>query len=190
MKKVSIGTDTFVYPNPVTLLGTTVEGKANFMALGWISRVNAKPPMLGVGVYKAHYTPKGIHETKTFSVNFPSVDMVEAVDYCGLVSGKKVDKSNVFEIFYGELKTAPMITKCPLCLECKLVDTVELPANYFFIGEIVASYTEEKYLTDGKPDIKKMNVLLLTMPDNSYWSVGDYVGRAWNIGKKLKRGRH
>ncbi|MCZ7357621.1 MAG: flavin reductase family protein [Candidatus Methanoperedens sp.] len=187
MVKINIGANTFVYPNPVTLLGVNVGRKANFMALGWVSRVNANPPFLGVGVNKVHHTLKGMLETKTFSVNFPSADMVEAVDYCGLVSGKNVDKSNVFELFYGELKTAPMIKECPLCLECKLIDKVELPTNIFFIGEIVASYTEEKYLTDGKLDIKKMNPLLLTMPDNSFWTVGNYVGKAWNIGNKFKR---
>jgi flavin reductase (DIM6/NTAB) family NADH-FMN oxidoreductase RutF len=116
--------------------------------------------------------------------------MVEATDYCGLVSGKTTDKSKVFEIFYGELKTAPMITECSLSLECKLVDKVDLQTNIFFIGEIIASYTEEKFLTNGKLDIKKMNPLLLTMPDNSYWTVGNYVGKAWNIGNTFKKEKH
>ena len=80
-----------------------------------------------------------------------------------------------------------MITKCPLCLECRLVNTVDLPTNAFFVGEIVASYTEEAYLTDGNLDIKKMNPLLLTMPDNRYWRVGDFVAKAWHTGKGLKK---
>jgi flavin reductase (DIM6/NTAB) family NADH-FMN oxidoreductase RutF len=170
----------------VTLVGTQVEGKADFMALGWISRVNFKPPLIGIGVNRGHHTAEEIQETKTFSINFPSADMVEVTDYCGIVSGKKVDKSGLFEILYGYLKTAPMIKECTLCMECKLIDTIELRTNYFFIGEIVASYTEEKYLTDGKPDIKKMDPLLLTMPDNSYWRVGEFVGKAWDIGKKVR----
>jgi flavin reductase (DIM6/NTAB) family NADH-FMN oxidoreductase RutF len=184
MEKINIGTNTFVYPNPVTLLGANVEGRANFMSLGWVSRVNAEPPYIGIGVNKAHHTIRGILENKTFSINFPDADMVEATDYCGLVSGKTTDKSQVFETFYGELKTAPMVKECSLSLECKLIDRVDLPTNIFFIGEIIASYTDEKYLTDGKLDIKKMNPLLLSMPDNSYWTVGKYVGKAWNIGKK------
>lgn len=186
MDKINIDANTYVYPNPVTLVGTQVEGRANFMAVGWVSRVNRKPPLIGIGVNRAHYTGKGIKETKTFSINFPSAEMVEITDYCGIVSGKKVDKSNIFKTFYGHLKTAPMITESTLCMECKLFDTVELPSNYFFIGEILACYTEEKYLTDGTLDIKKMNPLLLTMPDKSYWTVGEYAGKAWSIGKKLK----
>jgi flavin reductase (DIM6/NTAB) family NADH-FMN oxidoreductase RutF len=182
MGRISIGTNVFVYPNPVALLGAMVEGKVNFMALGWVSRVNADPPWIGVGVYRGHHTAKGIRETGTFSVNVPSADLMEAVDYCGLVSGSKTDKSGVFECFFGELKTAPLIAACPLCLECRLVQTVELPTNDWFIGEIVSAWAEETCLTGGKPDIRKINPLLLTMPDNRYWTVGPEAGKAWSAG--------
>lgn len=59
------------------------------------------------------------------------------------------------------------------------MDNLDYSTNHLFIGEIGASYTEDDCLTDGKPDIKKINPLLLTMPDDSYWTVGDYVGKAW-----------
>ena len=83
--------------------------------------------------------------------------MVAVTDYTGLVSGKRVDKSGLFDLFYGDLMAAPMIKECPLTIECKLHQQVKLPTNSFFIGEIVKAYSEEKYLTDGKPDIKKVN---------------------------------
>ena len=187
MGKISSGRNVFVYPMPVTLLGTLVDNKPDFMALGWITRVNANPPTLGCGVGRHHHSIRGIEENKTFSINFPSADMMEKTDYCGLVSGKDTDKAALFDVYYGELKTAPMIAECPLSLECRLQTTVTNPTNNFYIGEIIASYTEEKYLTDDKPDIKKINPLLLTMPDNRYWTVGEYAGNAWSSGKKLVR---
>lgn len=187
MEKIKINTNVFVYPMPITLVGTIVEGRVNFMPVGWVNRANRKPPMIVIGLNNRRYTPEGIRENKTFSVNIPSADMVEQVDYCGLVSGRKIDKSSVFEVFYGDLKSAPMIKNCTLCMECKLVDIHELPTNDLFIGEIVTAYTEEKYLTDSKPDIKKMNPLVLTMPDNNYWVVGEHVEKAWSVGKKLKQ---
>jgi flavin reductase (DIM6/NTAB) family NADH-FMN oxidoreductase RutF len=104
-----------------------------------------------------------------------------------MASGKKVDKGGLFEVFYGKLRTAPMIEECPLCMECKLVQTIEFPTNTLFIGEIIGSYAEERCLTDGKPDIKKMDPLLLTMPDNRYWRVGEYAGKAWGSGKGFKK---
>lgn len=184
-EKINIGNNVFVYPMPVTLVGTQVEGRVNFMTVGWISRVNANPPYIGVSINKNHYTAKGILENGSFSVNFPSSYMVKKTDYCGIVSGRKEDKSKLFEIFYGKIETAPMIKECPLNLECRLVDSIEFPTNYLFVGEILAAYSEEQYLTQGKPDIEKMELLLLTMPDNCYWTIGDYKGEAWKIGLNL-----
>jgi flavin reductase (DIM6/NTAB) family NADH-FMN oxidoreductase RutF len=141
--------------------------------------------MLAIGINKKHYTAEGIRENKAFSVNFPKADMVEKVDYCGLVSGRNEDKSGVFELFYGQLRSAPMIKDCPLCIECRLKDTVELPTNDLFIGEIAGAYTEDRYLTDEKLDPRKIDPLMLTMPDNSYWTLGEKAGKAWSDGKRL-----
>ena len=186
MGKINLGANAYIYPMPVTLVGAMVEGRANFMAVGWVMRVNRQPPLLAVALNKAHYTPKGIRAQRTFSVNFPGADLMEKADYCGLVSGHKVDKSGLFRVFFGELETAPLIEECPLGLECRLYQVVELPANDLFIGEIVAAYADEDCLTDGRPDILKINPLVLTMPDNNYWTVGAHAGRAWSAGKKLK----
>jgi flavin reductase (DIM6/NTAB) family NADH-FMN oxidoreductase RutF len=186
MAKVNIGGQAYVLPMATTILGSHLQGRPNFMALGWLTRVNFKPPMLGVAVNQGHASHAAIVETGEFSVNFPSVDMVEVTDYVGLVSGKRVDKSKLFDVFYGELEGAPMISACPLTIECKLSKTVELPTNSFFIGEIVGSYSEEQFLTNGAPDVKKVKPFLLTMPDNRYWSVGDHIGRAWSDGKAMK----
>lgn len=153
MEKMSIKRDLFCLPWTQTILGTHLKGNVNFMALDWLTRVNYQPPMLGICVNKNNASSAAILDTQEFSVNVPSVDMVEITDYTGIVSEKNVDKSSLFQVFYGELKAAPMITSCPLALECKLVETVELPTNYFFIGEIVNIYSEEQFLTDGKPDV-------------------------------------
>lgn len=186
MSKMNIGTNVFMQGMPVTLLGTKTEGKANFMALAWLTRVNGNPPLMGVGVNKSHLTNKLIRENKSFSINIPSDDMIIETDYCGLVSGKNKDKSGVFKIFYAELNEAPMIKECPLAIECKLYSTVELPTHDIFIGEIIGTYTEEKYLSNDKLDINKINPFLLTMPDNHYWKIGENIGKAWNVGKKYQ----
>jgi hypothetical protein len=62
-----------------------------------------------------------------------------------------------------------------------------MPTSNLFIGEIKSTYTEKQYLTDNKPDIKKINPAVLTMPDNNYWTVGKKIAKAWNIGKNLKK---
>ena len=153
MEKIKLDKNAFLYPMPMVLVGAIVAGRANFMAVGWVSLVNFNPPMMAVALGKFHYTNAGIQENKAFSVNIPGIASMEKVDYCGIVSGEKTDKSKIFDVFYGELAPAPMIRECPLSLECKLVNAVDLPTNSLFIGEIVGAYSEERYLTEGKPDI-------------------------------------
>jgi len=142
--------------------------------------------MIGCGVAKHHYSTHGLIGNKTFSINTPTAAMLEKIDYCGLVSGKDTDKSTLFKVFYGELKTAPMIRECSFCMECRVTTIIENPTNNLYIAEIVASYTEESDMTDGKPDIRKMDPILLTMPDNRYWRVGNHIGDAWSTGKSLQ----
>lgn len=184
MDKIQIGQNFFV-PMPVVLVGTQVSGRANFMAVGWCTRANASPPMIVCGIGNHHFTSKGIAETRTFSVNIPSSDLMEKTDYCGIVSGQKADKSQVFDVFYGSLKTAPMIRECPVALECSLVQSVPLPTNTLFIGEIAGAYADGSIIKDEKPDFPGIDPLFLTMPDNRYWRLGEHAGDAWSAGKNL-----
>ncbi len=186
MPKIEIAKNAFPYPMPMVLVGTLVQGRPNVMAVGWVTRVNFKPPMIAVALGKTHYTNRGIHETGAFTVNVPSDDLLVKVDYCGLVSGKKEDKSTLFTLVRGENTGAPMIDECPLFMECTVVQVVELPTNEVFIGEIVGAYADTDCCTDGKPDIEKIRPFTLTMPDNRYWHIGDEAGKAWGAGKALR----
>jgi len=171
---------------PVCLVGANVNGQPNFEAIAWFNLVDYKPNLVSISSEKSHYTNQGIRENKTFSVNIPSPNMAAATDYCGMHSGGKIDKSGIFDVFYGELKTAPMITDCPVNMECKLTQTVGLTHNELFIGEIIGVYSEDKYLTDGKPDITKINPLLFEQGLPNYWAIGERAAKAFNIGKNYK----
>jgi flavin reductase (DIM6/NTAB) family NADH-FMN oxidoreductase RutF len=186
MPKVTVNPSLFVPPMPVSLVGTEVDGKPTFTAVAWFARVNHQPPLVAIAVNAGHYVTRGLREHGAFSLNLPGRDLVAETDYCGLVSGKRGDKSEVFETYRGELDHAPLIARCPLGVECRVERVVELPSNHLFIGEVMAVHTEERFLTDGKPDMAKIDPLLLTMPDNRYRVFGDAVGRAWHDGKTLK----
>ena len=178
MKKLS--TKNIFIPMPMSIVGSTVHGKTNFMAVGWVVRANANPPMIAIGIGRHHYTCEGIKANEAFSVNFPGTNLLHQADYVGLVSGEKIDKSQVFETFQGELEHAPLIKDAALCLECRLVQTVELPSNNLYLGEIVAGWSDDRYMTDNKLDLKKMDVFFLSMPDNRFWGLGEVLGKAWN----------
>lgn len=189
MTKKKIQLSSYLFPRPIVLIGANVNGKPNFEPLAYISSIEDKPPLISIASYETHFTNIGIKENGTFSVNTPSEEIIEGTDYCGIVSGKEADKSEVFEVFYGELKTAPMISKAPLNLECKVLKTLvnkdftgAEKGHELFIGEIVNAYAEDEYLTEGAPDITKINTFTYSM--KQYWKVGERVAKAWEIGKK------
>jgi flavin reductase (DIM6/NTAB) family NADH-FMN oxidoreductase RutF len=187
MKLIFEQKNLFCLPWTQTILGTHLEGKVNYMALDWLTRVNFKPAMLGICVNKNNASNKAIHDTGEFSINIPTADMMVVTDYTGLVSGKRSDKSNLFEVFYGQLKQAPMIEQCPLNIECKVGQSVDLPTNSFFIAEIINIYCDEAFMTDDKPDVTKINPFVLTMPDNRFWALGECIGKAWHAGKEFRQ---
>ena len=186
MDKINLGSTIPAYPMPVSLVGALVDGKPNFLAVAWFTMVSYKPPRIAIALGKGHFTNPGIKENKTFSISLPSEEMVEITDFCGIVTGKNTDKSEIFDLFYGQLKTAPLIKECPLSMECKLVDTVVSGVNEIFIGEIVGTYTEEKFMKEDKLDFSKMKPLILSQPDTAYWSLGEPIAKAWSVGKKYK----
>jgi flavin reductase (DIM6/NTAB) family NADH-FMN oxidoreductase RutF len=183
MAKVKLEAGSFTYPKPVTLVGATVAGKPNFLAVAWVSRVNYSPPYLAIAVGKKHYTTRGIEEHGTFSVNLPGRDLVVPTDYVGIYSGAEVDKAEVFDVFYGELQTAPMIEGCPLCAEYRVARKVELPGGNLYIGEEAAAYADEDVLVDGKAHIAKIEPFLLAVPPGDYVSLGEVFAKAWSVGE-------
>lgn len=186
MERINIGANAFILPEPQTIVGTHYEGRPNFMALAWVTRVNYQPCLIAIAVNKNHATGLGILDSGEFSVNLPHRGMHRETDVMGLLSGKRVDKSKFFDIHYGALEKAPLIKECPLSLACRVVQTVDMPTNRIHIGELVEAWTEERYMTDGYVDIEKVRPITLSMPDNRYWAVGEQVGRAWRDGKDLK----
>ena len=187
MTKQSIGTNATICPMPVTLIGSKAGGRPNFMTVAFIARVNMDPPLISMGLNKRSATREAVLENGVFSVNFPSSAMVAQADYCGLVSGRDTDKSQVFSVWYGTLPDAPMITECPLSFECRVIETHDFQTHTCFIGEIVATHLDSSCITDGKPDPKKIDPVMLTMPDNQYWNIGSPIGKAWSAGRDLPR---
>jgi flavin reductase (DIM6/NTAB) family NADH-FMN oxidoreductase RutF len=187
MPQVKLNPQAF-FPMPLALIGTQLAGKANFMTQAWISRVNYEPPLLAIAVNKGHCTNEGIRLSGEFSICFPGRELERKADYCGLVSGKEVDKGALFDVFYGHLRSAPLINECPLNLACRLVEEMSFATNSLFIGEIIEVFADAQRLDGTRPDFKAMDLFSLTMPDNTYWSMGEAIGSAWSDGKSFSPG--
>ena len=188
MPKTKLGPRTLIYPMPTFLVGANIENKPNFMAVAWGGIANGTPPMISVAIRHSRYTYQGIRENGTFSVNIPSTKMVKETDYCGIISGSKVEKIETckFKIFYGVVGTAPMIKQCPVNLECTVAHTLDLGSHVLIIGKIEETYLDDNCLTDGKPDITKIKPFMYTSYEESYRQIGDVLAKAFHIGKSLK----
>jgi flavin reductase (DIM6/NTAB) family NADH-FMN oxidoreductase RutF len=179
-----IGVVNALYPTPTTLVGALVNGKPNFITIAHVGIADFT--RITFGINKAHYTNAGIREHRAFSVCIPSEDLMVKTDYCGIMTGKNTDKASLFEVFYGKLKTAPMIRECLVCMECTLYKTVDFPEHDLFVGEIQETHVQESVLTDGRVDVSKLKPLLFDMASKKYWSLGRELGKCWNVGKQLK----
>ncbi|HIJ55386.1 MAG TPA: flavin reductase family protein [Deltaproteobacteria bacterium] len=189
MKKVKLGPETYVYPKPAFLVGSKVDNNPNFMAAAWSGIVNSEPPMISVSIRPQRYTLKGIEQNGTFSVNVPSESQMVETDYCGIYSGHREDKNQVcgFTVFYGKLKTAPLIEEFPINIECKVVHEQKLGTHIMFIGQIEEIHASEDVLTNGLPDVRKIKPIIYTTGvERVYYGLGSNLGPAHRVGMQLK----
>lgn len=190
MKKIRTGPKTLLYPMPAFLVGADVDGKPNFMTAAWSGIACSTPPMLTVALQHHRYTLKGIQQNGVFSINVPSADLLRETDYCGLFSGDKVDKVAAcgFKIFYGVLKTAPMIEQCPLNLECKVMHTLYLGSHALLVALIKEVHVSEECLSNGEPDVGKINPLIyVTGAEKAYYGYGERLAAAFSVGQELTK---
>ena len=114
--------------------------------------------------------------------------MVGKTDYCGVVSGKTVDKSQLFTPFYDELGRAPMIKECPMNMPCKVINMMPMFGFEMFFGEIVVVYASELCLTDGILDPQKVNPII--MMGSAYFNLGQVVGQVFTEGVEFKKSQN
>jgi flavin reductase (DIM6/NTAB) family NADH-FMN oxidoreductase RutF len=174
---------------PICLVGANVEGRPNFNTIAWFTMIDDEPPTIGLVMGKQRRTKDGIVENKTFSVNIPRTELAVPVDHCGITSGYKVDKSEVFRTFYGKLKTAPMVDDCPLTMECTLKQIVEFEGTDMVVGEIVEMYTDDGIIrADGRPDPTALDPLMYLSTGAAYHRLGDRIADAFKVGKAYRKG--
>jgi flavin reductase (DIM6/NTAB) family NADH-FMN oxidoreductase RutF len=187
MKK-SIGAKTILYPTPVLIVATyDSEGNPNAMTAAWGGICCSKPPCVTISLRKATYTYESIVVNKAYTLNIPSEKYVKEADYFGIASGKNVNKFQTTGLtpVKSELVKAPYIEEFPLILECKLIHTHEIDLHTQFIGEIMDVKANADVLDkNGWPDIDKINPILFA-PLKSYYGIGQKLGDAFSIGKKI-----
>ena len=191
MKK-SIGAKTIIYPIPILVVGTYDKaGKPNVMTAAWGGVCCSSPPCVAVSLRKATYSYGNIIERKAFTINIPSETYVKEIDYFGIVSGKNKDKFSATGLtpVKSGLVDAPYVKEFPFALECRLLHTIEIGLHTQFIGEIMDIKADESMLDEnGSLDIEKIKPILFAPESRTYYRVGQYLGKAFSIGKEIGKG--
>ena len=181
-----------IYPTPTGLI-TSVDrdGKPNIITLGEVAMVSLRPPRMSVGARPVTYSNGLIKATGEFVINFPTVDMVDAVDFCGTKSGRDVDK-------FAETGLTPepaihvkppLIKECPVNLECKVLGVLSLGSHDLFIGDVLVMHAEEEIvLNDRTGEIDVIGAKGIAFAMEAYWSIGSKIESAHFTGKKKDAG--
>lgn len=179
-----IGAVMGLYPMPVTIVGVVSGERVNFLPIAHVGVVEHDTLLISVDKNHA-FSDAGIKENGVVSVNLVNEDMMQAVDYCGIVKGAETDKSGVFKYHFGELEKAPIIDDAPISMACRVVNSIEVGNFTNYILEPEHTYVQEECLNDkGKIDYEKTASVLFEFQSAQYLSVGKVLGKCWSIGKE------
>jgi flavin reductase (DIM6/NTAB) family NADH-FMN oxidoreductase RutF len=169
---------TTLLPVPVVMV-SVADGpaRANIITLAWVGVVCSAPPMVGIAVRPSRYSYELLQRSHDFVVNIPRAGQAEAVDWCGNVSGRDVDKFAHcgFTPVPGSRVVAPLIDECPINLECVTRHRLSLGAHDLFVGEIVTAHYDEEAI-DSRGRLVASRVDALAYVNGDYWTLGDRVG--------------
>jgi flavin reductase (DIM6/NTAB) family NADH-FMN oxidoreductase RutF len=150
MKK-KIAPRPWFFPRPLLLLTTRDdEGRDNIITVSWAGVACTNPPMVTVSIRKSRHTHATICKTREFVVNIPTSKQVAAVELCGTDSGKDIDKFKAVDLTKAPsaVVAAPLISECPINLECQVRHVVELGSHDLFVAEIVKAHAMHSLLRD------------------------------------------
>lgn len=160
-EKVDFKGSVVLNPVPVVLITSRdSEGNDNVFTVGWVGTVCTKPPMLSISIRPERLSYKYIKETMEFTVNLPTSKMTREVDYCGVRSGKTVDKIKEmnFTMREGTNINVPYINECPVSIECKVKNILPLGTHDCFIAEVVGSHIDKDLIDEKEKSTSKKQI--------------------------------
>ncbi len=152
VRKISMKPATLLSPVPVVLVscgGTRPDEKPNLITIAWAGTVCSEPPMLSISVRPDRHSYELIRQSGEFVVNVPSVQQAWATDWCGVVSGRDEDKFAKTGLTPGKALQVrpPIVQECPLNIECKVRQTLELGSHVMFVAEVVGIQVSQSLMT-------------------------------------------
>lgn len=167
-----------LYPLPAVMVSTADQsGKTNILTVAWTGTICTNPPMVYISVRPERYSYQMIKESGEFVINLTTEGLIRATDYCGVRSGRDVDKwkeTGLTPLKAETLSYAPAIEESPVSIECRVTEIKELGSHHMFLAEVTAVQVDESYMNEkNKFELNKTGLLA--------YSHGEYLG----LGKKL-----
>lgn len=189
MSKVTWKPGTFLYPLPVVMISCGDMEKSNIITVAWTGIINTDKPMVYISIRPTRYSYNIIKSTREFVINLTTKDLCYATDWCGVKSGRQVDKFKEMKLTKEKAKfvKCPMIKESPVSVECKVKEIRELGSHHMFVAEVLAINSDEKYINEkGAFDISKCD--LITYANGKYFELGKKVGKfGFSVEKKKKK---
>ncbi len=169
-----------LYPVPVVMVSCgDKKGGKNIITVAWAGTICSDPAMVSISVRPERYSYGMIRESGEFVVNLTTKKLAYATDWCGVKSGRNVDKFIEMELTAAKAKTlkyAPIIEESPVNLECKVKDVIELGSHHMFLGEVTGVQVSQKYMNEtGKFELNETE--LVTYSHGEYFVIGEKLGR-------------
>ncbi len=180
MERVRLRTTSeLLYPVPVVLVTCQgLSGPPNIITIAWTGIICSDPGLVHISVRPQRHSHRLIRERGEFAINIPTASMAQKVDYCGVVSGRDVDKFKEcgFTPIPGETIGVPLIAQCPVGMECRVVHTLEVGVHTLFIGEVLAVRADAEVVEEGSLSPDKVDPLVYFPPASGYAKMGELLG--------------
>lgn len=178
-----------LYPLPAVMVSVTDgNGNDNIITIAWTGTVCTNPPMVSISVRKSRYSYEMLKNTGEFVINLTTEKLAFATDYCGVKSGRDVDKFREMKLTRKKASfvKAPLIEEAPVNIECRVKSVQELGSHVLFLADVLAVHADEAYMDEnGKFDLQKANPLVYS--HGEYFAVGKKLGKFGYSVKKKKR---
>lgn len=188
MSKAIWKSGTFLYPIPAVMVSCGTMEKSNIITVAWTGIINTNPAMVYISVRPERYSYDIISNTKEFVINLTTTDLAYATDWCGVKSGKNIDKFEYLKLTKenAEYVKCPMIKESPVNVECRVREIKKLGSHHMFIADVLSIHADNNYIDkNGAFDITRCN--LISYANGKYFSLGKQVGKfGYSVKKKKK----
>jgi flavin reductase (DIM6/NTAB) family NADH-FMN oxidoreductase RutF len=167
-----------LYPLPAVMVSCQRQGeKPNIITVAWTGTICTNPAMVYISVRPERYSYDIIKETGEFVINITSEKLIKAVDYCGVRSGKNVDKFAAMQLtpIEANLIKTPMIKESPVNIECRVKQIIPLGSHHMFIADVLGVHVDKAYMNEnGKFELSKANPIVYS--HGEYYGLGNLLG--------------